>query len=437
VEKKTATVEMCFEMSATIILQNGRLIDPANSIDRQVDVWVRDGIIVQPGSIIPADATVFDVQGKWVVPGLIDMHVHLREPGEEYKETIESGTQAAAAGGFTGIACMPNTKPINDNATVTRYILEKASGCSAWVYPVGAISQGSKGVDLAEYGEMKKAGIVALSDDGRPVVDSQLMRRAMEYASSHRLSIISHAEESSLSRNGCMNESAVSTRLGLGGIPNAAESIAVFRELALAELTGVSVHIAHVSTGDSVDLIRSAKDRGVRVTAETSPHYFTLTDEAVEGYDTNAKMNPPLRSELDRQKVRLAIQDGTLDAIATDHAPHSILEKNVEFDHAANGIIGLETSLSLTLALVREGLINPSRMVELMSLAPARILGVPGGSLAAGDVADITVIDPEKQYVYSRETIVSKSGNSPFIDWQLQGKAVLTFLAGRLTHNEL
>jgi dihydroorotase len=292
-------------------------------------------------------------------------------------------------------------------------------------------------VDLAEYGEMKKAGVVVLSDDGRPVVDSRLMRRAMEYASSHQLSIISHSEEQSLSRGGCMNEGSVSTRLGLNGIPNAAESIAVYRELALAELTGVSVHIAHVSTGDSVDLIRSAKKRGVRVTAETAPHYFTLTDEAVEGYDTNAKMNPPLRSDEDRQKIRMALKDGTLDAIATDHAPHSILEKNVEFDHAANGIIGLETSLPLTLALVREGLISVSRMVELMSVAPARILGVPGGSLMVGEVADITVIDPEKQFIYSPGAIVSRSANSPFIGWQLQGKAVLTLLAGKATHNEL
>ena len=424
-------------MNTLLILQNGRLIDPANSLDRQADVWIRDGRIVQSGRAIPADATVFDVRNKWVVPGLIDMHVHLREPGEEYKETIESGTLAAAAGGFTAVACMPNTFPVNDNATVTGYILEKASRGSARVYPVGAISQGSKGVELAEYGEMKRAGVVALSDDGRPVVDSQLMRRAMEYASSHHLLVISHSEESSLSRNGCMNESVVSTRLGLNGIPNAAESIAVFRELALAELTGMSVHIAHVSTGESVDLIRSAKRRGVHVTAETSPHYFTLTDEAVEGYDTNVKMNPPLRRESDRQKIRMALQDGTLDVIATDHAPHSILQKNVEFDHAANGIIGLETSLPLTLALVREGLISESRMVELMSLAPARILGVPGGSLTVGDVADITVIDPEIKFVYSREMIVSKSENSPFIGWQLQGKAVLTLLAGRPTHNEL
>ena len=424
-------------MNTLLVLLNARVIDPANSLDRQADVWILDGRIIQAGGSVPAEATVFDLKDKWLVPGLIDMHVHLREPGEEYKETIESGTQAAAAGGFTAVACMPNTTPVNDNATITRYILERASGTLARVYPVGAISQGSKGAELADYGEMKKAGIVALSDDGRPVADSQLMRRAMEYASSHKLLVISHSEEGALSRNGCMNESVVSTRLGLKGIPNAAESIAVFRELALAELTGVSVHIAHVSTGESVDLIRSAKARGVRVTAETAPHYFTLTDEAVEGYETNAKMNPPLRREQDRQKIRVALRDGTLDAIATDHAPHSILQKNVEFDHAANGIIGLETSLPLTLALVREGLISESRMVELMSLAPARILGVAGGSLAVGDVADITVIDPEKKFVYSREMIVSRSQNSPFIGWQLQGKAVLTLVAGRITHCEL
>jgi dihydroorotase len=421
----------------TIILQNGRLIDPANSIDRRDNIWIRDGIIVRAENVLPQDAVICDLQGKWIVPGLIDMHVHLREPGEEYKETIASGTMAAAAGGFTAVACMPNTKPVNDNASVTRYLCEQTIGCSARVYPVGAVSKGSKGEELAEYGEMKKAGIVALSDDGRPVVDSRLMRRAMEYASSHQLFIISHAEEQSLSQGGQMNESAVSTRLGLKGIPNAAESIAVFRELALAELTGLPVHIAHVSTGESVDLIRLAKSRGIRVTAETAPHYFTLADEALEGYKTNAKMNPPLRSEQDRLKIRTALQDGTLDAIATDHAPHSVLEKNVEFDRAANGIIGLETSLPLTLALVREGLISPSRMVELMSVAPARILGVGGGSLAVGEVADITVIDPDKRFVYTRETIVSKSENSPFIGWQLQGKAVLTLLGGRVTHNEL
>ena len=424
-------------MNTLIVLQNGRVIDPANTVDRKADVWIQDGRIVEAGSAIPPDAQVFNLEGKWVVPGLIDMHVHLREPGQEYKETVETGAQAAAAGGFTAVACMPNTNPINDSASVTRFILERAAGAAARIYPVGAISQGSNGAELAEYGEMKRAGVAALSDDGRPVVDSQLMRRAMEYASGYNLLVISHSEERSLSHNGSMNESVVSTRLGLKGIPNAAESIAVFREVALAELTGVPVHIAHVSTGDSVDIIRYAKSRGVRVTAETAPHYFTLTDAAVEGYNTNAKMSPPLRSESDRQKIRIALQDGTLDAIATDHAPHSILEKNVEFDHAANGIIGLETSLPLTLALVREGVISESRMVELMSVAPARILGVPGGSLAVGDVADVTVIDPERQFTYTKEMIVSKSANSPFIGWKLQGKAVLTLLGGRTTHNVL
>jgi len=424
-------------MNTLIVLQNGRVIDPANAVDRKADVWIQDGRITEAGSAIPPDAQVFNLEGKWVVPGLIDMHVHLREPGQEYKETVETGAQAAAAGGFTAVACMPNTNPINDSASVTRFILERAAGAAARIYPVGAISQGSNGAELAEYGEMKRAGVAALSDDGRPVVDSQLMRRAMEYASGYNLLVISHSEERSLSHNGSMNESVVSTRLGLKGIPNAAESIAVFREVALAELTGVPVHIAHVSTGDSVDIIRYAKSRGVRVTAETAPHYFTLTDAAVEGYNTNAKMSPPLRSESDRQKIRIALQDGTLDAIATDHAPHSILEKNVEFDHAANGIIGLETSLPLTLALVREGVISESRMVELMSVAPARILGVPGGSLAVGDVADVTVIDPERQFTYTKEMIVSKSANSPFIGWKLLGKAVLTLLGGRTTHNVL
>ncbi len=424
-------------MSTLIILQNGRIIDPADSLDHTANIWIRDGLIVPSHAEIPENATLFDVSGKWVVPGLIDMHVHLREPGEEYKETIDSGTKAAAAGGFTAVACMPNTKPVNDSATITRYILEKAVKCSARVYPVGAISKGLGGKELAEFGDMKRAGIVAVTDDGRPVADSQLMRRAMEYASSHNLPVISHSEEESLSRHGCMNESAVSTRLGLKGIPNAAESIAVYREIALAELTGTHVHIAHVSTAESVDLIRAAKDRGVKVTAETAPHYFTLIDSAVGGYDTHAKMNPPLRSEKDRQEIRAGLRDGTLDAVATDHAPHSILEKNVEFDQAANGIIGLETSLPLTLALVREGVITKSRLVELLSTAPARILGVPGGTLAIGGPADITVIDPDKFFVYARETVVSKSVNSPFIGRRLQGKAVMTVLAGRIIHNEL
>jgi dihydroorotase len=332
---------------------------------------------------------------------------------------------------------MPNTKPVNDTAAVTRFILEQAAQGSARVYPVGAISKGSGGTGLAEYGELKAAGVVAVSDDGQPVVDSQLMRRAMEYAASHGLLVISHSEEIALSRNGVMNEGQVSTRLGLRGIPCAAESIMVYRELALAELTGAHVHIAHVSTGAATDLIRQAKKRGVRVTAETTPHYFTLTEEAVSGYNTNAKMNPPLRVEEDRQAIRIGLQDGTFDAIATDHAPHSVLEKQVEFDQAANGIIGLESSLPLTLALVRAGVISESRLVELMSMAPARILGVAGGSLGIGEVADITVIDPERIFHFTEEEIASQSKNSPFLGWQLQGKAVLTLLGGLITYNDL
>ncbi len=424
-------------MSEITILQNGRIIDPVNKVDQQGDLWLRDGKIVAPESLVPEGAICIDLQGKWVVPGLIDMHVHLREPGEEYKETVASGALAAAAGGFTAVACMPNTKPVNDTAAVTRFILEQAAQASARVYPVGAISKGSGGIGLAEYGELKAAGVVAVSDDGQPVVDSQLMRRSMEYAASHCLLVISHSEEISLSRNGVMNEGQVSTRLGLRGIPCAAESIMVHRELALAELTGARVHIAHVSTGAATDLIRQAKKRGVRVTAETAPHYFTLTDEAVAGYNTNAKMNPPLRVEEDRQAIRIGLQDGTFDAIATDHAPHSVLEKQVEFDRAANGIIGLETSLPLSLALVRAGVISETRLVELMSTAPARILGVAGGSLAIGEVADITVIDPERKFHFTEEGIVSQSKNSPFLGWQLQGKAVLTFLGGRTTYNDL
>lgn len=422
-------------MNKMTILKNARVIDPVQNRDEIADLWVSEkGLIVKPESIDSTDADVYDLDGLWILPGLIDMHVHLREPGEEYKETIETGTLAAAAGGFTAVACMPNTKPVNDNGAITRFICEKSVSCAARVYPVGSISKGSKGETLAEYGEMKIAGAVALTDDGHPVVDSQLMRRAMEYASSHDMLIMSHSEELSLSKGGCMNEGEISTRLGLQGIPVSAESIMVQREIALAELTGARVHIAHVSSEQSIDLIRNAKARGVKVTAETAPHYFTLTEKAVLGYDTNAKMSPPLRVESDRQAVRDALRDGTLDAIATDHAPHSILEKEVEFNFAANGIVGLETSLSLSLALVRDEVIDASRLVELMSAAPARILGVPGGSLPIGAVADITVVDPERRFTFLAEESFSKSKNSPFNGWQFQGKAVMSMVAGRITY---
>ncbi len=424
-------------MSTIIILHNGRVIDPVNGRDDIGDIWVQDGRIIKPLNAIPEGSTFIDLAGKWVVPGLIDVHVHLREPGHEYKENIESGTRAAAAGGFTAVACMPNTSPVNDCASVTQFIVERARGCAARVYPVGAASRGSKGESLAEYGEMKEAGIVAVTDDGLPVSDSQLMRRSMEYASSHGLVVMSHSEETSLSRNGCMNEGITATRLGLRGIPAAAESVMVYRDVAIAELTGAHVHISHVSTEESLSVIRLAKSRGVRVTAETAPHYFTLTEEAVVGYDTHAKMSPPLRGAKDRDAIRAALEDGTLDAIATDHAPHSVLEKDVEFNEAANGITGLETALPLSLALVREGVISVKRMVELMSVGPARILSVEGGSLGVGDVADITVIDPDEHFVYSAEESLSKGKNSPFDGWELQGKSVMTLVAGEIQHNKL
>ena len=428
-------------MVQTILLKNGRLIDPVNRLDKKGSILLEKGRIKaifsarQKTGPLPKKLLSFDLQGKWVVPGLIDMHVHLREPGEEHKETIESGTRAAAAGGFTAVACMPNTNPVNDCQSVTRLILEKAESASARVYPVGAISKGSLGKSLAEFGDMKKAGAVAVTDDGKPVTDSQLLRRALEYASNHKMLVISHSEDASLSRNGAMNEGFTSTSMGLKGIPHIAEEIMVYRDLAVADFTGCHLHLAHISTRESINLIRQAKKNGCPVTAETAPHYFTLTEEAVKGYNTNAKMNPPLRTARDRQAVIEAIKDGTIDVIATDHAPHSILEKDVEFDQAANGIIGLETAVPLGLALFRKGAIGAARLVELLSCNPARILGIGGGSLGIGAEADITVIDPEQNFVLQEQDILSMSKNSPFIGSRLQGRAVLTLCGGKITHN--
>lgn len=429
-------------MSKSIFLKNGRIIDPAQSIDSPGSIFIEDGLIkaVYLGDSAESpddDCQVIDASGKWIVPGLVDMHVHLREPGEEYKETVESGTRAAASGGFTAVACMPNTSPVNDNEAVTALILAKAKKAGfAKVYPVAAISQHSDGSQLAEFGELKKAGAVALSDDGRPVENSQLMRRALEYSTNYDFLLISHAEEMSLSGDGVMNEGPLSTRLGLRGIPRIAEEIMIYRDLALAQYVKRPIHIAHISTRESVDLIRRAKLQGCQVTAETTPHYFTLTEEAVGDYDTSAKMNPPLRTSDDRQAIQDGLKDGTIDAIATDHAPHSRLEKEVEFDLAANGIIGLETSVPLALALVRADIIDPTRMIELMSVNPCRILGVEGGSLGQGTSADVTLIDPDLVFTYENKDVVSKSKNSPFINWSLQGRAILTILDGKITHND-
>jgi dihydroorotase len=426
-----------------ILLKNGRIIDPANRIDKKASLLVEKGKIQaiftqrQKKPTLPKKLLSIDLQGKWIVPGLIDMHVHLREPGEEHKETIETGTMAAATGGFTAVACMPNTNPVNDCQSVTRLILEKAEQAYSRVYPVGAISKGSQGESLAEFGEMKKAGAVAVTDDGKPVSDSQMMRRALEYASNYNIMVISHSEDFSLSRNGAMNEGFVSTRMGLRGIPSIAEEIMVYRDLALAEYTGCPLHLAHISTKESINLIRLAKQKGCPVTAETAPHYFSLTEEAVDDYNTNAKMNPPLRTQEDLDAVIGALIDGTIDVIATDHAPHSILEKDIEFDQAANGIIGLETSVPLALALFRKGYIDEARLVELLSGNPAKILGVKGGSLSIGADADIAVIDPEHQFVLHENDIASKSKNSPFIGAKLQGKALLTICGGRITYNAL
>jgi dihydroorotase len=412
-------------------------------MDGVADILVEDERIVQiftasnPAGMTREPDRVIDATGKIVTPGLIDMHVHLREPGQEYKETIETGCQAAASGGFTTICCMPNTSPVNDNAQIVEYILSQARKAAlVRVLPVGAISMGLAGKQLSEFSEMKNAGAVAVSDDGCPVTDSLLMRRALEYAKGFGLLVISHSEDLSLSANGSMNEGATATRMGLAGIPNAAESIMVLRDIALCELTGAPLHIAHVSTRESVEAIRWAKQRGIPVTAETAPHYFTLTEEAVRNYNTHAKMNPPLRTERDVAAIQEALADGTLDVIATDHAPHADTEKNLEFDQAANGIVGLETSLSLGLNLVGQNILTLPALIEKMAKKPAKILGIQN-DLVPGQLADITIIDPERIFEVDADQFRSKGRNTPFNGWQLKGKAVLTMARGRVVFEDL
>jgi dihydroorotase len=421
----------------TLLIRGGRVVDPSQGIDRVDDVLVRDGLVVAIGHadtqpIGKADETI-DATGLIVTPGLIDMHVHLREPGHEYKETIESGCRAAAAGGFTSVACMPNTNPVNDNQAVTDYILERAAKCGCVnVYPVGAITAGLKGECLAAMGELRGAGAVAVSDDGKTVKNSELMRRAMEYAKNFNLPVICHCEDLDLVGNGVINEGYTSMRIGLKGIPNAAEDIIVAREVILAELTGCRIHIAHVSTKGAVEIIREAKSRGVHVTAETAPHYFTLSDECLKTFDTNFKVNPPLRSEKDVKAIRQALMQGVIDVIATDHAPHSSLEKDVEFDYAASGIVGLETALPLVLRLVKEGVMTVKGLVETCSVNPARILGIPKGTLGRGCDADITIIDPSATGHVDINRFQSKSRNSPFHGWELEGRALYTIVRGKV-----
>jgi dihydroorotase len=424
----------------SLLIQGGLVVDPAQNLDAPRDLLIDDGKIaaLEPPGTIPADGRrVIAAQNLVVTPGLIDMHVHLREPGEEYKETILTGTRAAVAGGFTAVAAMPNTYPVNDNTSVTRFILEAARAAGlARVYPVGAISMGSLGQSLSEYGDQKEAGVVALSDDGRPVMNPMLMRRALEYARTFNLPLIVHEEDLDLGGNGMMHEGRVSLELGLRGMPSAAEESMIFRDLALLQLTGGRLHIAHVSAFGSVALIRTAKAAGLTVTAETAPHYFSLTDEAVYGYDTNAKVKPPLRTAADVAAIKAALRDGTLDAIACDHAPHTSLEKDVEFEEAAFGLIGLETSLGLSLKLVHDGVLSLSQLVAAMSTNPARILGVPGGTLAPGSVADITLMDLNREWTVDVNTFASKSRNCPFHGWTLRGRAVMTIVEGRVVWEE-
>jgi len=382
-----------------------------------------------------SDLTTLELEGKLVVPGLIDMHTHLREPGFEYKETVRTGSLAAAAGGFTSIACMPNTDPVNDTRSVTEFILRKARQCGVVnVYPVAAVSKGSEGAVITEFADLRDAGAVAFSDDGKSVMNSGLTRRALEYAHTLGMPVISHCEDMDLAAGGAANEGVVATRLGLRGIPNIAEDLMVGRDIAIAEYTGTAVHIAHVSTAGAVELIREAKRRGVKVTAEAAPHHFTLTDEALKNYDTNAKVNPPLRTLADVNAVKEGLKDGSLDAIASDHAPHSTLEKDVEFDYAASGMIGLETSLALSLGLVEEGVLSLNQLVAKMSTNPARILKIQKGTLKVGADADVTVIDPDEEWTVDTRTFQSLSKNTPFNGWRLRGRAIFTIVGGDIKY---
>ena len=418
-----------------VLIKNGQVIDPANKVDEKLDVLLSDGRIARlgkPGSIPAEGAQVVEASSRLVVPGLIDMHVHLREPGFEYKETIKTGTAAAKAGGFTSVCSMPNTNPVNDSRSVTEFILSEADDALARVFPIGAITKGSKGEELAEMAELHAAGCVAISDDGRPVMNAAIMRRAMEYSKIFDIPIISHCEECTLSNKGVMNEGFVSTELGLHGIPAAAEEVMVSRDIALAGLTGCRVHIAHVSTGGSVRMVREAKARGVKVTAETCPHYFTLTEEAVRGYNTLAKMNPPLRTADDVAAIKQGLKDGTIDVIATDHAPHAMDEKSVEFDHAPFGIVGLETAVGLVFKLVHEGVLSMSEAVRKLSFNPASILKINKGTLSVGADADITIIDPNVEWTVDSSQFKSKSRNTPFEGWKLKGRAMQTIVGGKL-----
>lgn len=419
-----------------ILIKGGRVVDPTNGHDGIADVLVEGGTVLAVGENLDSDAAnVVDAQGLVVAPGFVDMHVHFREPGFEYKEDIESGSKAAACGGFTAVACMPNTNPVLDNEGLVSSIVRRGNDVGLCrVHPIAAITKGQEGNELTEMNLLREAGAVGFSDDGVPVESARVMRRALEYSRTTGQPIIAHSEEKALSAGGHMHEGEISTILGIPGIPSASEDVAVARDARLAEITGGRLHICHVSSARSVDVIRDAKKRGVSITAEATPHHFTLTHDGLMTFDTNLKMNPPLRSEEDRAALIAGLADGTLDVIATDHAPHADLEKLVEFDSAPFGILGLQTALPLAIEiLVDGGHLTLSQMVERMSVAPARILGLPGGTLTPGTPADIVVFDPEQRWTHDREGIVSKSRNTPFLDREMKGRVLLTLLDGKAT----
>ena len=426
----------------TIVIKNGRVIDPANGLDEPKDLLIDKGRIKaleSPGSI-SFDAgekpSVIDAKGCVVCPGLIDMHVHFREPGFEYKETITSGCRSAAAGGFTSVAVMPNTNPVNDTRAVTEHILSLARTEDIInVYPIAAITQKLEGERLSEMADLKDAGAIAFSDDGRPVISNELMRRAFEYSKMFKLPLIQHSEMLDLTEGGCMNEGMVSTELGLKGMPTEAEDIMVYRDIALLEKTGGRLHVAHISSKNSVDLVRQAKSRGLSVTCEVAPHHFTLTDEAVRGYDTNTKMSPPLRAIDDVEAIKEGLRDGTIDIIATDHAPHDIADKQVEYQNACFGIVGLETALPLSLKLVDEKILSMGDVIKKLTSTPADIFNLKAGSLSLGNEADILIFNPNLEYSIDISKFHSKSKNSPFDGWKVKGKVIHTLVKGKTAYS--